>query len=94
LQMGRQAGAEEIHLRISSPPTTHSCFYGIDTPTRDHLIAAQKNIQEICEFVGADSLGFLTIEDLEGSMQDPGGQGFCYACFTGEYAVTPPEGKG
>ncbi len=94
VQMVRQAGAAEIHLRISSPPTTHSCFYGIDTPTRDQLIAAQKSIQEICEFVGADSLGYLTIGDLENSMQDSGGQGFCYACFTGEYSVPPTEGKG
>jgi amidophosphoribosyltransferase len=91
VQMVRQAGAAEIHLRISSPPTTHSCFYGIDTPNRDQLIAAQKSIQEICEFVEADSLGYLTVEDLEGAMQDPGGMGFCYACFTGNYSVQPPD---
>ncbi len=89
VEMVRQAGAAEIHLRISSPPTTHSCFYGIDTPTRDQLIAAQKSIQEICAFVSADSLGFLTLGDLEGAMQDPGGKGFCYACFTGKYPVLP-----
>jgi len=93
VQMVRLAGAAEVHLRISSPPTTHSCFYGIDTPDRAQLIAAQKNLQEIGEFVGADSLGYLTVEDLQGSMQDPGGKGFCYACFTGQYPVLPASAQ-
>jgi amidophosphoribosyltransferase len=92
-QMVRQAGATEIHLRISSPPTTHSCFYGIDTPTRDQLIASHKSVEEICQFIGADSLGYLTLEDLQASMKDSDGQGFCYACFTGQYPVTPRDGK-
>lgn len=93
LEMIRHAGAKEVHLRISSPPTTHSCFYGIDTPTRDQLIAAQKSIDEIRDFLGADSLGYLTLEDLQASVQDPDGSGFCYACFNGAYPV-PPEGNG
>ncbi len=92
-QMVRQAGATEIHLRISSPPTTHSCFYGIDTPTRDQLIASHQSVEEICRFIGADSLGYLTLEDLQASMKDGDGQGFCYACFTGNYPVTPRDGK-
>lgn len=93
VQMVRQAGATEIHLRISSPPTTHSCFYGIDTPTRDQLIASHQSVEEIGQFIGADSLGYLTLEDLQASMKDSDGQGFCYACFTGNYPVTPRDGK-
>ena len=87
VQMVRQAGAAEVHMRISSPPTTHSCFYGIDTPDRDQLIAAHKSIEEIGAFVEADSLGYLTVEDLQEVMEDPGGRGFCYACFTGRYPL-------
>jgi amidophosphoribosyltransferase len=94
VQMVRQAGAAEVHLRISSPPTTHSCFYGIDTPNRDQLIAAQKSLLEIGEFVGADSLGYLTVEDLQAAMEDSGGKGFCYACFTGRYPVHPAGYQG
>lgn len=89
VQMVRQAGAKEVHMRISSPPTTHSCFYGIDTPTRDQLIASRKSLSEICEFIEADSLGYLAMEDLNRSVQDPGGCGFCYACFDGDYPVKP-----
>ena len=91
VQMVREAGATEVHLRISSPPTTHSCFYGIDTPTREQLIASHNTVEEIRQYVGADSLGYLSLEDLETAVQDgDGGQGFCYACFTGNYSV-PPE---
>ena len=75
------------------PPITHPDFYGIDTPTRDQLIAAQKSIPEICEYIGADSLGFLTLEDLHHAMGDQGGQGFCYACFDGKYPVPPETAK-
>jgi amidophosphoribosyltransferase len=90
VQMVREAGAKEVHLRISSPPTTHSCFYGIDTPKRKHLIASHMTVEEIKGFVEADTLGYLSMEDLHACMKDDG-QGFCYACFTGDYAV-PPEG--
>ena len=90
VQMVREAGATEVHLRISSPPTTHSCFYGIDTPTREQLIASHNTVEEIRQYVGADSLGYLSLEDLEMAAQDGnGGQGFCYACFTGNYPVAP-----
>jgi len=92
VEMVRAAGAAEIHVRISSPPTTHSCFYGIDTPTREQLIASHNTVEEIRSFIGADSLGYLTVEDLQWAVRDAfGGQGFCYACFTGEYPVTPHE---
>jgi len=93
MQMVRNAGAKEVHLRISSPPTTHSCFYGIDTPTREQLIASHKSTEEICRFIEADSLGYLTLEDLQAAMKDGDGLGFCYACFTGEYPVVPKDGK-
>jgi len=89
VQMVKEAGAAEVHLRISSPPTTYSCFYGIDTPSREHLIAAKHSVEEIREFLGADSLGYLTEEDLQNAVKDPGGKGFCYACFNGEYPILP-----
>ncbi len=90
VQMVRAAGAAEIHMRISSPPTTHSCFYGIDTPTREQLIASHNTVEEIRQFIEADSLGYLTVEDLQWAVRDAfGGQGFCYACFTGEYPIEP-----
>lgn len=89
VQMVREAGAREVHLRISSPPTTHSCFYGIDTPTRDQLIASHKSVEEIRAFIGADTLAYLSLGDLETSVKDPGGCGFCYACFTGAYPIPP-----
>jgi amidophosphoribosyltransferase len=94
VEMVRAAGAQEVHMRISSPPTTHSCFYGIDTPSREQLIASSRDNEAIRAFIEADSLGYLTLEDLQAAVRDgQGGEGFCYACFTGEYAVAP-EGKG
>jgi amidophosphoribosyltransferase len=89
VQMVREAGASEVHMRIACPPTTHSCFYGIDTPKRQHLIASYMPLEEITAFVEADTLGYLSLEDLEGCMGDTDGQGFCYACFTGNYPVAP-----
>lgn len=91
--MVRAAGAKEVHLRISSPPTTHSCFYGIDTPTREQLIASAHSVEEIREYIGADSLGYLSHADLQRSVQDPDGESFCYACFNGEYPIPITEPK-
>jgi amidophosphoribosyltransferase len=88
VQMVREAGAKEVHMRIACPPTTHSCFYGIDTPKRQHLIASYMSLKEIEGFVEADSLGYLDLKDLEACMGDDG-QGYCYACFTGDYPVVP-----
>ncbi len=93
VSMVRAAGAAEVHMRISSPPTTHPCFYGIDTPDREHLLAATRDAEAIREFIGADTIGYLTLEDLQHSVQDKDGQAFCYACFTGEYPVTPRSGR-
>ncbi|MCB9555968.1 MAG: amidophosphoribosyltransferase [Deltaproteobacteria bacterium] len=80
----RAAGARAVHLRISAPPTRFPCHYGIDTPTREELIASNKTLEEIRQFVGADTLGYLT---LEGALDAVGGDHYCHACFSGDYPV-------
>jgi len=86
----REAGATEVHMRISSPPVTHPCFYGIDTDSQDQLIAATKSVEEIAEQIGVDSLSFLTWEGmLRTTREDP--NSFCTACFTGDYPIPVPE---
>ncbi len=86
----REAGALEVHMRISSPPVTHPCFYGIDTDTQDQLIAATKTVQEIAKHLQVDSLGYLSWEGmLEETHQNT--NSFCSACFTGDYPVPVPE---
>jgi amidophosphoribosyltransferase len=92
VKMLRNAGAREVHLRISAPPTTHPCFYGIDTPNRAELVAASHTIDEIARYVTCDSLGYLSHEGMMhavGTMQDTvgDGAGYCSACFTGRYPV-------
>lgn len=82
----RRAGAKEVHMRICAPPLRHPCFFGVDMATRWELIAAQKTIPEITEFIGADSLGYLSIEGLIKSVELPR-ENFCLACFTGEYPI-------
>jgi amidophosphoribosyltransferase len=82
----RNAGAREVHLRIASPPTTGPCYYGIDTPSRDELIAAQHSVEDIRQMLGADSLAYLSLDALrrvETSMK----HGFCDACFSGDYVI-------
>ncbi len=79
----RAAGAREIHVRITSPPITAPCYYGIDTPTKGELIAAQKSVDEIRRFIGADTLGYLSLQSLMESVED--NSRFCSACFTGSY---------
>ncbi|MBX7100275.1 MAG: amidophosphoribosyltransferase [Myxococcaceae bacterium] len=88
VKMLRSAGAREVHLRISSPPTAWPCFYGIDTPSRQELIAASHSVDEIARYVTADSLGYLSLEGLGAAVGDPKGQTFCHACFSGKY-LTP-----
>ncbi|NJN59188.1 MAG: amidophosphoribosyltransferase [Leptolyngbyaceae cyanobacterium SL_5_9] len=86
----REAGAIEVHMRISSPPVTHPCFYGIDTDSQDQLIAATKSVKEIQQQIGVDSLAYLTWEGmLAATEQDK--ESFCSACFTGNYPVQIPE---
>jgi amidophosphoribosyltransferase len=89
VRMLRDAGAREVHMRIACPPTTHSCFYGIDTPDRAELIAANQTTAEIAEFLGADSLAYLSIDGLHASVKGHG-KGYCSACFTGRYPVPVP----
>jgi amidophosphoribosyltransferase len=90
VRMLRDAGAREVHVRISSPPTMASCHYGIDTPTRQELIAATQSVAEIRDFVEADSLGYLSAEGMLEAFGRPQ-QSTCTACFTGIYPVEVPE---
>jgi amidophosphoribosyltransferase len=83
----RAAGASEVHLRISSPPTSGPCYYGIDTPSRRELIAATHTVDEIREHVEADSLAYLSHEGLVSALGDPAGARHCTACFSGRYPV-------
>jgi amidophosphoribosyltransferase len=91
VEMVRQAGAAEVHMRISSPPTTHSCFYGIDTPERGKLLAARHSIAEMAALIGADSLAFISIDGLYRALRDgprdPAAPAYCDACFTGDYPI-------
>ncbi len=88
VKMLRDAGAREVHLRISSPPTRWPCFYGIDTPSRGELIASSHSVDEITRYITSDSLGYLSIEGLHRAI---GGQGYCDACFSGDYPVPVRE---
>lgn len=86
VKMVRAAGAKEVHMRISCPPTLSPCFYGIDTPTKKELIASSHTVEEICKYIEADSLGYLS---LPGLIRSLGGRGseFCTACYTGQYPI-------
>lgn len=86
----RDAGATEVHMRISSPPVTHPCFYGIDTDSQDHLIAATKSVEEIAAQIEVDSLSYLSWAGMLEETRDDSSN-FCSACFTGEYPVPIPE---
>ncbi|CAH2601553.1 Amidophosphoribosyltransferase [Rhodovastum atsumiense] len=91
VEMVRHAGAAEVHMRISSPPTTHSCFYGIDTPERGKLLAAQHTVEEMAELIGADSLAFISQDGLYRALghagRDPARPHYCDACFSGNYPI-------
>jgi amidophosphoribosyltransferase len=84
VRMVRQAGAREVHLRISCPPTVSPCFYGVDTPNKSELIAANSTTEEIRRFIEADSLAYLSLDNLSRSVADERGE-YCYACYTGNY---------
>jgi amidophosphoribosyltransferase len=81
----RRAGAREVHFRVGSPPVTHPCFYGIDTPSRRELIGALKTVDEIRDFLGVESLGYLSLDGMLAAEREP--RRFCRACFTGQYPV-------
>jgi len=87
VQMVRLAGAREVHVRISCPPTIAPCFYGVDTPTRDELIGANLKIEEIARFIDADSLGYLSLDGLLRACGDPKGSRHCTACYTNDYPI-------
>ncbi len=90
IKMLRDAGAKEVHMRVSSPPITHPCFFGIDMGRRWELIAARETIDEIRDDIGADSLGYLTEQGLIEAVGQPR-ESFCMACFTGEYPMDVPQ---
>jgi amidophosphoribosyltransferase len=89
IKMVRDAGAAEVHMRIASPPTTDSCFYGVDTPEKKNLLAANYTVAEMCRFIGADSLHFVSINGLYRALRQARRDGktsrYCDACFTGDY---------
>lgn len=88
VSMLREAGATEVHVRISSPPFLYECYFGIDIPSRDQLIANNRSIEEICKLIGADTLGYLKIERLSEMVS---GLPICTGCFNGKYPLEPPE---
>ena len=100
VEMVRQAGAREVHMRVSSPPTTHSCFYGIDTPRREKLLAFQYDLADMARFIGVDSLACVSIDGLYRAMGTTGRNSaapqYCDACFTGDYPtpLTDHDGGG
>ena len=91
VEMVRNAGATEVHMRVSSPPTTHPCFYGIDTPERDKLLAARHDLESMRRFIGADSLAFVSLDGLYRAVGEPhriaNTPQYCDACFSGEYPI-------
>src|SRR6202042_2083188 len=84
VRMVREAGATEVHVRISCPPTISPCYYGVDTPRREELIAANNSVEEIRKFLGADSLGYLSLKSVRAAVGDPDKK-FCTSCYTGVY---------
>ena len=89
VRMLRDAGATQVHMRVSSPPFLWPCYFGTDVPGRDQLIAFNRTIEDICKIIGADSLGYLNVERLE---EIAGNLGICKGCFTGKYPLNPPVG--
>jgi amidophosphoribosyltransferase len=89
VRLVREAGATEVHVRISCPPTISPCYYGVDTPRREELIAAQNSVEEIRRFLGADSLGYLSLESLRAAVDDQERK-FCTSCYTGTYPTSYP----
>ena len=87
-RMLREAGAAEVHLRISSPPWRWPCFYGIDTPSHEELLATDRSVEEMADVLGADSLAYLSLENLKAAIGVD--TGFCDACFSGDYPTTVP----
>ena len=91
VEMVRAAGAAEVHMRVASPPTTHSCFYGVDTPSRDKLMASNMSVSEMADHIGVDSLAFVSLDGLYRAVGEDGRSSqtpqYCDACFTGDYPI-------
>jgi amidophosphoribosyltransferase len=90
--MLREVGALEVHVRIASPPVKWPCFYGIDFATRDELLAGHSSVEEIRTAIGADTLGYVSLDELIASTEQPPGS-LCRACFDGNYPVPVPEAE-
>jgi amidophosphoribosyltransferase len=88
VRMIRNAGAKEVHMRVSCPPTVSPCFYGVDTPSKKQLIAANKSVEEIREYIGADSLAYLSLEGLKQACGEGETTSYCSACYTGKYPTS------
>lgn len=88
VHMLREAGAKEVHMRVSSPPFLWPCYFGTDVPAREQLIAYNRSVDEICKIIGADSLAYLRTERLDEMVNE---LGICKGCFTGKYPIDPPE---
>jgi amidophosphoribosyltransferase len=88
VRMIRNAGAKEVHMRVSCPPTISPCFYGVDTPSKNQLIAANRSVEEIREYIGADSLSYLSLEGLKKACGEGEKTSYCSACYTGSYPTT------
>ncbi len=91
VNMVREAGAKQVHMRIASPPTTHSCFYGVDTPTRSQLLAANNDLKTMAQLIGVDSLAFISLDGMYravgGTRRNDAAPQFCDACFSGDYPI-------
>ncbi|HYY68203.1 MAG TPA: amidophosphoribosyltransferase, partial [Terriglobales bacterium] len=85
VRMVRDAGATEIHVRISCPPTISPCFYGVDTPSKEQLIAANKSVEQIRQYIEADSLAYLSLEGMKQACGEGESLRYCIACYTGRY---------
>ena len=95
-EMILDAGAKEVHFRIASPPTAWPCFYGVDTPEREQLLAATMSADEMCKYLGVDSLKFITLDGLyravgQANGRDDNSPAYCDACFSGEYPIAPSD---
>ena len=90
VEMVRNAGAREVHMRVASPPTTHSCYYGVDTPERDQVLAANNDVEAMTRLIGVDSLAYLSLDGLYRAMgrSDGNTQSYCDACFSGDSPLT------
>ena len=89
INLVRSFGAKEVHMRIAAPPTVAPCYYGVDTPNKEQLIAANHDQEEICKYIGADSLGYVSIDKLLKASGDSEKSKYCAACFTDNYPIPP-----